>query len=160
MKIAEAYEVLSDEERRRTYDNSGSGNESPKDPSEPKKAPTSHEPIDMNLYVKCSPRPASCNDGGGLALAGDSRGASCASSLSRPSRRGPPRRRISWWWWTSSCSTSTVAASSTSPSRARRFATTAMAPAPNTRLPLVQRAACRRLAWSRGPALDRGPRPA
>jgi molecular chaperone DnaJ len=49
MKIAEAYEVLSDEERRRNYDNSGSGDQGPKDKSEPKKAPTSHEPIDINM---------------------------------------------------------------------------------------------------------------
>jgi molecular chaperone DnaJ len=49
MKIAEAYEVLSDEERRRNYDNSGSGDQGPEDKSEPKKAPTSHEPIDINM---------------------------------------------------------------------------------------------------------------
>ena len=50
MNIAEAYEVLSDDERRRNYDNSGSGDkpEGERD-GEPKKEETSHEPMELHL---------------------------------------------------------------------------------------------------------------
>ena len=50
MNIAEAYEVLSDEERRRNYDNSGSGDkpDGQKD-GQPKKEETSHEPMELRL---------------------------------------------------------------------------------------------------------------
>lgn len=50
MSIAEAYEVLSDEERRRNYDNSGSGDEPDGDrQGQPKKDQTSHEPMELKL---------------------------------------------------------------------------------------------------------------
>ena len=50
MDIAEAYEVLSDDERRRNYDNSGSDdNKSGGNSGEPKKEETSHEPLDLHL---------------------------------------------------------------------------------------------------------------
>ena len=50
MDIAEAYEVLSDEERRRNYDNSGDGSApNGEKTGEPKKDETSHEPMELHL---------------------------------------------------------------------------------------------------------------
>jgi len=50
MNIAEAYEVLSDEERRRNYDNSGSGDKPDGErDGQPKKEETSHEPMELHL---------------------------------------------------------------------------------------------------------------
>ena len=50
MSIAEAYEVLSDEERRRNYDNSGSGDKPDGErDGQPKKEETSHEPMELHL---------------------------------------------------------------------------------------------------------------
>jgi molecular chaperone DnaJ len=50
MLIAEAYEVLSDEDRRRNYDNSGSGDERPdQGGGETRRGRTSHEPFDILL---------------------------------------------------------------------------------------------------------------
>eukprot|EP00961_Rhodomonas_salina_P258203 3489858-Rhodomonas_salina.2 len=48
MSIAEAYEVLSDEDRRRNYDNSGSGDD-PGEDGEDRQKETSHEPMDIHL---------------------------------------------------------------------------------------------------------------